>query len=593
MRPQGGFAFAGALEPAVDANGARTDQRRRVLQTASRMKTIPKAFALLRGRLLVSCQAAEGDPFNDSDCIARFSLAAVQAGAAGIRANGVKNVRAIRKVLPVSVPIIGLDKRSGPDGKVLITPTFAGAQEVCAAGANIIALDCTARGQRYGALERLRRLKSELGVLVMADIARVEEGIAAASAGADLVGSTMRGYTEETARCEAFEPGFIAELTAAVGVPVVAEGHIWTPSQACEAIAAGALTVVVGTAITNPRAISTRFVRALELEADRPNQFFLGIDLGGTRTKFGVVSGRGELIAAAAEPTPSEGGRDVLLKHLEQIARKCADLARKKRIQPAALGVATAGWVDPNTGRIVFATNNLRGWTGAGIGDVLGAVTGLAVTVENDANALAVGERRFGLARGLGHFVCLTLGTGVGGGCYINGQLNRGNHYFANSVGHISIEQNGLPCTCGQKGCLEAYANSQALLRYAGNGAFQTAEELIAAANSGNEAARRAIQIFAGYLASGIATLIHVLDPQMILIAGGLTQNNPLLLAETQAEVARRVTAWQQRRTRIVFSELGYYSGVFGACAVAMDKLMTIVMIRESGHTTGNISHAP
>jgi putative N-acetylmannosamine-6-phosphate epimerase len=154
--------------------------------------------------LIASCQVPEGDPFRDSDCIARFARAAVQAGAAGIRANGVEDVRAIRKALPVPLPLIGLDKRIAPDGKVLISPTFAGAREVCAAGANIIALDCTARGQRYGALDRLRQLKAELGVLVMADIARVEEGIAAASAGADLVGSTMRGYTQETAECDSF-----------------------------------------------------------------------------------------------------------------------------------------------------------------------------------------------------------------------------------------------------------------------------------------------------------------------------------------------------------------------------------------------------
>jgi predicted NBD/HSP70 family sugar kinase/putative N-acetylmannosamine-6-phosphate epimerase len=536
------------------------------------MKAIPENLTPLRGGLIVSCQAPEGDPFRDSECIARFARTAVLAGAAGIRANGVEDVRAIRKVVPGSMPIIGLDKRLADDGKVLITPTFAGARDVCAAGASIIALDCTARGQRYGALERLRQLKAEAGVAVMADIARVEEALAAVRAGADLVGSTMRGYTEETAGCGTFEPGFIAELAAAVEVPVVAEGHIWTPSEACEAIAAGAFTVVVGTAITNPRVIATRFARALEFERRRANQYFLGIDLGGTRTKFGVVSARGELIASAAEPTPSDGGQEVLLKHLEQIAGKCVELAKRKGIRPAALGVATAGWVDPDTGRVVFATDNLPGWTGARIAETLRAATGLPVAVENDVNAIAVGERHFGLARGVDHFVCLTLGTGVGGGCYINGQLNRGNRFFASALGHITVERDGRPCTCGQKGCLEVYANSQALLRYAGEGVFHTAEELIEAANRGNETAKKAIRILAGYLASGIATLMQVLDPRLILIAGGVAQNNPQLLAETRAEVARRVTLWPQRNTQIMFSELGYYSGVFGACAVALEK---------------------
>ena len=115
------------------------------------------------------------------------------------------------------------------------------------------------------------------------------------------------------------------------------------------------------------------------------------------------------------------------------------------------------------------------------------------MAVENDANALAIAERHFGRGRDVDDFVCITLGTGVGGGCYIAGRLNRGAHFFANALGHIPIQHGGLPCTCGRKGCLEVYANAAALLRYAGQ-EFATAEDVIRAANSGENIARRALR---------------------------------------------------------------------------------------------------
>jgi tRNA-dihydrouridine synthase len=234
-----------------------------------------------------------------------------------------------------------------------------------AAGAEMVALDCTARGQRYDALDRLRRIRAELRVPVLADIATVEEAVSGATAGADAVLSTMRGYTDETAQVQAFEPEFIATLSRAVDVPVIAEGRIHSPEQAVQALDAGAFAVIVGTAITRPHEIARGFVEAMR-RAAQP-LFFLGIDLGGTNTKFGVVSSKGALTHEAFVPTPAAAGRAVLLEHLKQVAGQCLETARKAGIQPAALGVATAGWVDHRTGQVVYATENLPGWTGTPI----------------------------------------------------------------------------------------------------------------------------------------------------------------------------------------------------------------------------------
>jgi len=194
--------------------------------------------------------------------MARFAIAAVEGGAAAIRAEGPENVRAIRAV--VSVPIIGIRKIRHSDGERLITPTFEVAQELVEAGATMIALDVTGRGRRLGAIERLRRIRNELGVPVLADIATLDEALTAAYAGADFVLSTLRGYSEDTAHVNEFDAGFIRALARQSPAPVIAEGMIETPEQARAALDAGAYAVVVGSAITRPTTIARRFASALE-----------------------------------------------------------------------------------------------------------------------------------------------------------------------------------------------------------------------------------------------------------------------------------------------------------------------------------------
>ena len=536
------------------------------------MKRLPAVCEKLREQLIVSCQALEGDVFHGQDTMARFAVAARQGGAAGIRANGVADVTAIRRA--VDLPIIGIQKTPFPEGGWLITGSFEAARDLVAAGADIIALDCTRKGQDLGALDRVRRIKAELGVAVMADVATLDEALAAQQAGADLVGTTLRGYTKETAEARAFDPAFVRLLAERLETPLVAEGRIHTPEQAREALRAGSFAVVVGTAITAPSEITRRFagMLAMEREDRTRNLHFLAIDLGGTNTKAGIVSRGGELLHTAVVPTPAGGGRRILLDHLKSLARQCMITARQKGIAPSALGIATAGWVDFHTGRVAYATENLPGWTGTPIAEELEESTGLPVAVENDANALALAEKQFGAGRTVRDFVCLTLGTGIGGGCIIGGGLNRGPHFFANALGHITLVPDGHPCTCGKRGCLEAYANASALLRFA-NGSFKDAEEVIAAAKAGDATAANAIHVLAGHLAAGVASIVQILDPEMIILSGGIVENNPLLLQHFQNELRFGVSVWEHRKIQIEVSRLGYFSGVLGAAAAVLEKI--------------------
>jgi len=534
----------------------------------SRYPSIELLLRAIRGRLLVSCQATTGDIFDDAESMKRFALAAMEGGAAGIRANGPRDIRAIRAV--VSAPIVGIDKRVAPDGRILITPDFSGAQALAAAGADVIALDCTKRGQEYGALERLRAISQELGVLIAADIATEAEAIAAAKAGAHLVLSTMRGYTDDTAHLEKFDADFIARLVRAVEVPVIAEGRINSPQEARSALEAGTDAVIVGTAITRPATITRWFAEALDpVKKAEPSTHVVAIDMGGTNTKSGIVSSDGLITAQATEPTPFDS-RDVILEHLKRTVHARLRDAQDHGLHVSAIGVATTGWVDGDSGAIAFATEVVPDWTGAPVRDVLQHEFRLPTFVENDANALAHAEFQFGAARGLRDFLCITLGTGVGGGYYANGRLVRGAHSIGGAIGHISIRPDGLRCACGQTGCLEMYASAAALLRTAADPQLDSVEKVIAAANAGQPAARNAIRECAEALAEACTPVIHLLDPQLIVLAGGVAQGNTLLAEDLAAALQAKVMYPERRRLSVKLSGLGYHAGVLGAATLAL-----------------------
>ena len=532
-----------------------------------KMQSVAEVCSDLAGRLIVSCQAPEGSPLRDPRVLARMAQASVMAGAAGIRADGPENIAAIRKL--VRVPIIGIAKRDHEDGHILITPSFNAAEQLTAAGAGLIALDCTARGQKFGALGRIGRIKRELGVPVLADVATVDEALQAVAAGADFILTTLRGYTPETEHVRAFDFQFLRDVVRAVDVPVIAEGRIRTPAEAAAALDEGAFAVIVGSAITRPDEVARRFARAIEQARGKRDRYAIGIDLGGTNTKAAIVKRDGSLFSQVSVPTPANDGREALLEHLRAAAGACQKIAAEQRIELAAVGIATAGWVDPVDGSVVYATGNLPGWMGAPIRAEMERATGLPVGVENDANALAAGERYFGLATDIDDFVCITLGTGVGGGCYVGGRLNRGAHFMANAIGHINLLMDGLPCTCGRRGCLEAYANAAALVRYAGP-RFQSAESVIQSANAGDAEAREAIRIYAGWLARGCAQIVNLLDPELLVISGGIAQNNPLLLEELERGMEKLAMGFEQR-VRVEVSPLACFGGVIGAAAVALD----------------------
>lgn len=218
--------------------------------------------ASLRGRLIVSCQAMPGDPLEDVQCLTRIAASAARGGAGGLRANGAECVAAFRR--ETKLPVIGIWKRK-LNGAVSITPDFDSAEAIARSGAEVIALDCSAARHKEAEPWRklIGRIHEELRRPALADVATLNEALAAEDAGTDAVATTMYGFTPETCGARAVNWEMVEALAKRLQVPLIVEGHIAQPEEVRRALDLGAYAVVVGSAITRPESITARFVTAM------------------------------------------------------------------------------------------------------------------------------------------------------------------------------------------------------------------------------------------------------------------------------------------------------------------------------------------
>ena len=541
---------------------------------------MPMMKELLQGRLIVSCQAAPLDPLDDTETLRRMARAVVAAGAAGLRLNSAEHIAAIRQ--DTDVPIIGIQKRYFGD-ELYITPDFASAEALAKAGASIIALDCTEHAQSHGEPwpELIERIHGELKLPVMADVATLDEAVAAAVHGADFAGTTLYGYTPRTAGHRSFNWAMLEAMVRESGVPVIAEGHIATPEDARRAIELGAWSVVVGSAITRPGNITANFIRAMEPRDT--GRTVIGVDIGGTMTKAAIVAASGEITSPAQVTTNASGGRDSIAAALTEAIEQVTGTARAQNIEISGLGIASAGVIEAESGRVFAATENLPQWAGFPLGKFAEERFGLSARVVNDAQAAVLAELHYGKGRGRRNFVAITVGTGVGGGIVCNGKLVRGQYGFGGTLGHQVIVAGGRRCNCGRRGCLEAYVSTSALIAEfksrGGAVAEGSASDDAALAlriqklsNAGDTAARGAYEALVGYLAEGIANLFNVLDPELVILSGGLLAGYPELVATLQERVAGSLHCGSMRQPKIEISDAGQYAGVQGAAALFLES---------------------
>jgi glucokinase len=308
----------------------------------------------------------------------------------------------------------------------------------------------------------------------------------------------------------------------------------------------------------------------------------VGVDVGGTKVLGGVVDASGKVLATSRRDTPREGGNELT----KTIAAVALELMQDHSI--TAVGVSAAGFVSSDR-KTMLATPNIADWNGVQLDLELTKLIGLPVVIENDANAAAWGEAKFGAGRNQAHMMMLTIGTGVGGGIVVNNELYRGAFGIAAEFGHLRVVPEGHLCGCGARGCFEQYASGSALRRHAreaisaspdlarnllarGDGTIDglTGQAITDAARDGDAVALAAFQTTAQYLGAGIASLAVLLDPSCVVIGGGVIDAGEILLAPTREAMKRYMPfAGKHPYPEIVAAELGNEAGLVGVADLA------------------------
>ena len=310
--------------------------------------------------------------------------------------------------------------------------------------------------------------------------------------------------------------------------------------------------------------------------------YTIGVDVGGTKVLGGVVDESGTVVKTARRDTPREGG--------SALTQAIADVAKELMAEFTidSVGVSAAGFVSSDR-KTMLATPNIAGWNGVELDYQLTSLIGLPVVIENDANAAAWGEARFGAGRGKRHMLMLTVGTGIGGGIVVNGELYRGAFGTAAEIGHIRVVPEGHLCGCGARGCFEQYGSGNALMRHAreaiaaspdiarnllsrGDGTLEglTGKAITDAARDGDAVALAAFNTTAHWLGAGIASLAVVLDPECVVIGGGVIDAGEILLKPTREALERSMPfAGKHPYPEIIGAQLGNEAGLVGVADLA------------------------
>lgn len=313
----------------------------------------------------------------------------------------------------------------------------------------------------------------------------------------------------------------------------------------------------------------------------------LGLDLGGTKISAVVGTPDGRIIRKAVVPTRGEEGPERVVSRIIDLLRLVRESAQVSAASVAVLGISHGGPVDPRTG--LCSSPNIPGWRDIDLGSSLGKALGYPVALDNDANAGAVAEFLYGAGRGLKHICYMTMGTGIGGGIVSEGRVFRGAFGMAGEIGHVTIVRDGRLCSCGQRGCLQAYASGPAIEAMAAERAAADhdtellplvdsvgripCEKLCELARQGNANARAVLQDAATAMGIGVANLIKVVDPELVAIGTLAVRAGDLLLDRINEVAYAEYGGLMPERRPIVASELGDDVGDLAALALAAARL--------------------
>lgn len=293
-----------------------------------------------------------------------------------------------------------------------------------------------------------------------------------------------------------------------------------------------------------------------------------------------AVSAGGEIVARSKRETPRSDNPSDIVKAIVESAKDCHGPGQPE-FNIEAIGIAIPAMSIDGAGGIVNKAANLPSLDGFALAPAVAEELGVPAALENDANAAAIGENWTGASRGIQNSICVTLGTGVGGGIILNGQTLRGPDWSAAEIGHICVERFGPPCGCGSNGCVEQYSSATAIVRmtreimerYPDSGLRNKPElsafDVYEAGKMGDELAGEVFRVMGQYLGTALAGLINVLNPEVIVIGGGVAASWDLFIGHVRQEIEKRAYCEPARRARLVRALLGDDAGILGAARVA------------------------
>lgn len=312
---------------------------------------------------------------------------------------------------------------------------------------------------------------------------------------------------------------------------------------------------------------------------------YIGIDIGGTNMRLGLVDGAGRVLKLERAKTASAEGYGAIIKKLAKGVSALVSYASEEGHTLGGVGIGVPGIVSPQEGVVRFSPN-LPGWVDAPLRESVSVFSPVPVFVDNDANAYAMGEATFGAGAGIDSFLCLTLGTGVGGGVILNRRIWRGADGMAGEAGHMTVEPRGPKCHCGNSGCLERYSSATGVVErtllalsrdrkstlrdeYDRDPAAITAEAVSRAAEEGDRLARDVFSDAGRYLGIVSAGIINLLNMDSIVIGGGLSAAWELLIGPLEKEISARAFDIPARRCKVQRGALGDNAGILGAASLA------------------------
>ena len=307
----------------------------------------------------------------------------------------------------------------------------------------------------------------------------------------------------------------------------------------------------------------------------------IGIDVGGTNVKIALVDGEGKIIYSNSVPTYAQMGYEYTVNNIKQAIRDLMKETNTDAKEIEGIGFDFPGQVDYKTGVVKLAPN-IPGWVNVPIAQMIEEEFNIPTRIDNDVRCAALGELKFGAGKGCENFVCITVGTGIGSGLVINGQLVRGAANAAGEIGHIKLQMNGGPiCGCGDTGCLEAFASGPSIVamaqeylkggkstkfrEMAGADGENTPYIVAKAAEAGDPVAKRIFEIVGTYIGMGLVSVINLLNPEKVIIGGGVAAAGDLLLDPIRKTIKERAMVVAGNSVEIVPAELGNSAGVIGA----------------------------